>query len=148
MASTGGTTIPEGSQAVHREILLLRYIETLPLPHACRVLVRWNAAPSSDEYVAKVLRELPGNYFQLPRLLPRGTRFVFANGELVLRHYNQELPMQQLHQDSTLGSVGAQEERLPAPMEQRRLRPLNSFMIFRSKSSLGFYEKRNPLTTF
>ncbi|KAJ5124620.1 transcriptional regulator family: HMG [Penicillium bovifimosum] len=134
-----GTTIPIGAEEIHSEMLFLRYIETLSLPHACKLIVRWNAHPSPDEYIAKILRELPRGYFQHPRLLPSGTRFVYADdGHLVLKRMNRPLPMQQLHQDSTLGFVGTSEPLLPAPMPQRRLRPLNSFMVFRSYLSPEF----------
>ncbi|KAJ6132844.1 Mating type protein [Penicillium samsonianum] len=114
-------------------MLFFRYVETLPFRHAIRVLERWPENSPAGEYAAQVLRELPANYFQQPRLLPTGPRFVYANGALELKRIDQELPMQQLHPDSTTGCVGGvMQNVLSAPLEQRRLRPLNSFMVFRS----------------
>ncbi|EKV16606.1 Mating type protein [Penicillium digitatum] len=114
-------------------MLLFRYIETLSFRHALRVLDRWPEDSPVGHYAADVLREIPANYFQQPRLLPTGPRFVYANGVLELKRIDEALPMQQLHPDSTTGCVGtAMEDVLSPPLEQRRLRPLNSFMIFRS----------------
>ncbi|CAI7575618.1 unnamed protein product [Penicillium glandicola] len=133
MSTACGVQIPPGYGPAHLEMLLFRYIETLSLPHALRVLERWPADSPVGQYAAKVLRELPANYFQQPRLLPTGPRFVYANNVLELKRIDELLPMQQLHPDSTTGCVGdVMQNVLPSPLEQRRLRPLNSFMIFRS----------------
>ncbi|CAI7647182.1 hypothetical protein PCG10_009423 [Penicillium crustosum] len=125
--------VPSGYSPTHSEMLLFRYIETLPFRHALRVLDRLPVDSPMEDYAIQVLRDLPANYFQQPRLLPTGPRFVYSNGVLELKRIDQALPMQQLHPDSTTGCVGnAMQDVLSAPLEQRRLRPLNSFMIFRS----------------
>lgn len=132
--STPDVSVPLGYGPAHLEMLLFRYVETLSLRHALRVLERWPENSPVGQYAAKVLRELPANYFQQPRLLPTGPRFVYVNGVLELKRIDQALPMDQLHPDSTTGCVGAVIGNvLSSPLEQRRLRPLNSFMIFRSK---------------
>lgn len=124
----------QGHSSAHLEMLLFRYIETLPINHAMRVVGRWPEDSAPGVYAASVLGALPANYFQQPRLLPVGPRFVFMNGVLTLARIDEALPMQQLHPDSTTGCVGTSIlDVLPSPMSQRRLRPLNSFMIFRSK---------------
>ncbi|KAF9245528.1 transcriptional regulator family: HMG [Penicillium roqueforti] len=131
--STPDVSVPLGYGPAHLEMLLFRYVETLSLRHALRVLERWPENSPVGQYAAKVLRELPANYFQQPRLLPTGPRFVYVNGVLELKRIDQALPMDQLHPDSTTGCVGAVIGNvLSSPLEQRRLRPLNSFMIFRS----------------
>ncbi|OQE37180.1 hypothetical protein PENCOP_c010G08044 [Penicillium coprophilum] len=133
MSTACGVPVPPGYGPIHLEMLLFRYIETLPFRHALRVLERWPENSPVGQYAAKVLRELPANYFQQPRLLPTGPRFVYTNGTLELKRIDKALPMQQLHPDSTTGCVGdAMQNVLESPLQQRRLRPLNSFMIFRS----------------
>ncbi|KAJ5971054.1 uncharacterized protein N7479_000972 [Penicillium vulpinum] len=133
MSTARGVPIPPGYGPAHLEMLLFRYIETLPFQHALRVLGRWPEDSPVGQYAHSILRELPANYFQQPRLLPTGPRFVYANGVLELKRIDQALPMQELHPDSTTGCVGeVMQDVLPSPLEQRRLRPLNSFMIFRS----------------
>jgi hypothetical protein len=117
-------------------MLLYRYLETLEIHHALRVIGRWPRHLPMGYYAAKILTDLPSNYFQQPRLLPTGPRFVYSRGQLSLAIMEQAVPMQQLHPASTTGCVGYEisENVLDAPLAQRRLRPLNSFMIFRSKS--------------
>jgi hypothetical protein len=133
MSTLAGVQIPPGYGPAHLEMLLYRYIETLEMHHAVRVLARWPKHSPMGHYAANVLKELPSNYFQQPRLLPTGPRFVFSDGNLILRRIDEVVPMQQLHPSSTTGCVGAVSENiLSAPLPQRRLRPLNSFMIFRS----------------
>ncbi|CAI7630324.1 unnamed protein product [Penicillium viridicatum] len=134
MSDTLAIPVPSGFSPTQSEMLLFRYIETLPFRHALRVLDRWPEDSPTGEYAIQVLRDLPANYFQQPRLLPTGPRFVYTNGVLELKRIDEALPMQQLHPDSTTGCVGnaMQDDVLTAPLEQRRLRPLNSFMIFRS----------------
>ncbi|KAJ6026799.1 Mating type protein [Penicillium canescens] len=128
-----------GHSSAHLEMLLFRYIETLPINHAMRVVGRWPEDSAPGVYAASVLGALPANYFQQPRLLPVGPRFVFMNGILTLARIDEALPMQQLHPDSTTGCVGTSIlDVLPSPLSQRRLRPLNSFMIFRSFCSPMF----------
>lgn len=129
--------VPSGYSPTHSEMLLFRYIETLPFRHALRVLDRLPVDSPMEDYAIQVLRDLPANYFQQPRLLPTGPRFVYTNGVLELKRIDQALPMQQLHPESTTGCVGnSMQDVLSAPLEQRRLRPLNSFMIFRSEYHL------------
>ncbi|KAJ5335356.1 transcriptional regulator family: HMG [Penicillium brevicompactum] len=131
-------TVPAGFGAVHLEMLLFRYIETLEMHHAMRVLARWPNDSPPGVFAAEVLAELPSNYFQLPRLLPTGPRFVFINHSLVLRRVTKAVAMQLLDPAATAGCVGtlpitANPVPVPVPVQpQRRLRPLNSFMIFRS----------------
>ncbi|CAG8095721.1 unnamed protein product [Penicillium salamii] len=134
MSATVGVPVPVDYEPAHLEMLLFRYIETLEIHHASRVLSRWPPTSPPGEYAAQVLRELPSNYFQQPRLLPTGPRFVFTVNGLALCRVDKALPMQILHRESTTGFVGRELAGtvLPAPVAQRRLRPLNSFMIFRS----------------
>ncbi|CAP86109.1 hypothetical protein N7489_002809 [Penicillium chrysogenum] len=133
MSTSLDASVPPGYGPAHMEMLLFRYIETLSLRHALRVLERWPEDSPVGQYAAQVLRDIPANYFQQPRLLPTGPRFVYANGVLELKRIDQALPMQQLHPDSTTGCVGhVMQNVLSSPLEQRRLRPLNSFMLFRS----------------
>lgn len=136
MSTMVGVQIPTGYGPAHLEMLLYRYIETLEMHHALRVLQRWPGSSPMGHYAAEVLKELPSNYFQQPRLLPIGPRFVYINGHLSLQRIDKALPMQQLHPSSTTGCVGREisETVLDTPLTQRRLRPLNSFMIFRSES--------------
>jgi hypothetical protein len=134
MSTLRGICIPHGYGPAHLEMLLFRYIETLEMDHALRVLGRWTNRSPMGYYAAMVLRDLPANFFQQPRMLPTGPRFVFSNGTLILQRIENAMPMQQLHPDSTTGCVGvAPQNVLSAPVSQRRLRPLNNFMIFRSK---------------
>ena len=130
-----GVSIPVDYKPAHLEMLLFRYIETLEIHHASRVIARWPTSSPPGEYAAKVLRELPCDYFQQPRLLPTGPRFVFTPAGLALCRVDKAVPMQILHHESTIGYVGheAPKEAPSTPITQRRLRPLNSFMVFRSK---------------
>ncbi|KAJ5510785.1 Mating-type protein MAT alpha 1 [Penicillium expansum] len=104
--STLAISVPSGHTPTHLEMLLFRYVETLSFRHALRVLERWPENSPVGEYASDVLRELPANYFQQPRLLPTGPRFVYTNGVLELKRIDEALPMQQIHPDSTTGCVG------------------------------------------
>ncbi|KAJ5114665.1 transcriptional regulator family: HMG [Penicillium alfredii] len=125
------------------EIMLYRYLTSITAFEAANILGSCPENTRLADYAAKVVAELPASFFEQPIPVPEGPHFVFENNKFFLDLGSGEEVIPPVLESSgpvnghpAMGKV-VPTRRVP-DRPGRRLRPLNSFMVFRTYCSPVF----------